>query len=223
MPLYGVFAYNKNKNTNNAWQPYQRGNLTYDAQNYMTQILLETNTMGVWANYLKANNTNSATGKVVLQMVSLWAAGGWTPNNRTTSTYTAADKVSTDLRESYYSGAWSNSSKATYLYNASNFLTQKTEFGYSAGSWLNDRRTTYTNNAAGVAVFSGTRTIDNAIVQHVICGHERIGEAREFGGDTKTLAGFTANIGGDLCQVRHSLNINPTIGNSNDNIGKAKA
>ena len=67
------------------------------------------------------------------------------------------------------------------------------------------------------------RTLDDAVVGHVLLGEEAPGEFPVFGRDAHALAAARVEGGGDILEVRHRPHVDPGLRYGDDDIGVAEA
>ena len=78
--------------------------------------------------------------------------------------------------------------------------------------------------AGGRSAFGGAEAFDDAVeLDAVLAGEELLGQPPVFGGDRQPPAMAGAEIGGDVAEVGHGIDIEPDFRNGNDDIGMAEA
>ena len=78
--------------------------------------------------------------------------------------------------------------------------------------------------AGGGGAFGGAEAFDDAVeLDAVLGGEELLGQAPVFGGDGEAAAVAGAEIGGDVAEIGHGIDIEPDIRHGDDDIGMAEA
>lgn len=128
------------------WIPEMKSSYTYDANDKVTEEIIEMWNGTNWQNAYKRAYTYSA-GNMISNLYLNWNGTSWDSFYRANYAYTGANKTSEILE--FYTGAnWENSNKMTYTYNANNQLTSELYQMWAGATWENEDKYTYTYNVS---------------------------------------------------------------------------
>lgn len=137
------------------WVPEMKSSYTYDANNKVTEEIIETWKVTNWENAYKNAFTYNA-GNMISNLYLTWNGTGWDSFYRTSYTYTGANKTS-EIVEFYTGANWENTYKMIYTYNGNNQLTSELYQMWSGATWENEDRYTY--------IYSVSNKLDSLIYQ----------------------------------------------------------
>jgi hypothetical protein len=120
-------------------QNYERYQDTYNAQNQLTQSLMQTWSGSAWENLKRKTYTYDAQGNPLVSMAESWMSGSWMPTDgeRHTYTYNSANHMTSDLEEEYANGTWVNLAKTIMVPNASGAWLEITSQEWTGSAWEN--------------------------------------------------------------------------------------
>ncbi|MFI5219764.1 MAG: T9SS type A sorting domain-containing protein [Bacteroidia bacterium] len=120
--------------TNN-WNPVGKILATYDANNNLIIVLLQSWNGSSWVNLIQQFNTYDANNNLLSEQLQLWNGSSWENADQYFYTYDANNNNIVFLYQTWNGSSWENDYRDLYTYDASNNLTVDSNQNW-AGIWL---------------------------------------------------------------------------------------